>query len=84
MASSNNFDKNSLDNARKMAAVRYVEKYGIVSYRLEGWVLIYNVSYPAYLNNLRYTIQHRVNLQTGESTSRQLKRYDANGEVNRG
>lgn len=73
----------NVEAIQKQAALRYAEKYGIVSFRVKGWKMVYNVSYPAYLNNKRYTVQHTVNLQTGESTSRVLKRYDSGGEINR-
>lgn len=69
---------------QQLSAIKYAETYGIVNYRLEGWVMVYNVSYPAYLNNPRYTVQHRVDLRTGkEINSRILSRYDPKGEVNR-
>lgn len=73
----------NIEAIQKQAALRYAERYGIVSYRVQGWKMIYNVSYPAYLNNKRYTVQHTVNLKTGGSTSRVLKRYDSAGEINR-
>lgn len=64
-------------------ALAYVEKYGIVEYRIEKNFLVFNVSYPAYLSNSRYTIQHRVNLDTMEETTRKMKRYDPKGAYNR-
>lgn len=68
---------------QQLCAIQYAEKYGIVKYRLNGWILIYNVSYPAYLNNPRYTVQHKVDLRTGKESSRVLSRYDFKGEINR-
>lgn len=65
-------------------ALAYCEQYGIVKYKVEKGVLIYNVSYPAYLSNPRYTIQHKVDLATGNHTSQKLARYNKNGEYNRG
>jgi len=63
---------------------QFAEQYGIVKYRVNGNLMIYNVSYPAYLSNPRYTIQHTVNLDTGEDCTRQLKRFDTSGLQNRG
>lgn len=65
-------------------AQEYVEKYGIINYRIEKTFLVFNVSYPQYLGNPRYTIQHRVNLETMQETTHQLKRYDPKGAYNRG
>lgn len=67
----------------ELVARQFAEKYGIIDYRVKGNFMIYNVSYPAYLSNPRYTIQHTVNLQTGKESTRQLKRYDSKGVVNR-
>ena len=65
-------------------ALQYSEKYGIIEYRIKGNLMIYNVSYPAYLGNPHYTIQHTINLDDMSHTSKQLKRYDARGVHNRG
>lgn len=64
-------------------ALAYCERYGIVKYKVKHNLLIYNVSYPAYLDNPHYTIQHTINLDDMSHTSKQLKRYDANGIYNR-
>ena len=64
-------------------AAEYCERYGIVEYRVKSNMLIYNVSYNAYLNNPRYTIQHRVNLDTFVSTSKKLGKFDRKGLYNR-
>lgn len=63
-------------------ATVYCEKYGIVEFRIEGYYLIYNKSYPAYLNNSRYTVQHRVDLRTMQETTKRLKRFDRKGYLN--
>lgn len=65
-------------------ALAWAEKFGIVEYRVVKNTMIYNVSYPAYLCVPRYTIQHRVNLDTMQEVTVYLKRYDKKGEVNRG
>lgn len=65
-------------------ALAYAEKYGIVEYDVRKNIMVYNVSYPAYLNVPRYTVQHRINLDTGQDTPVYLKRYDKRGEYNRG
>lgn len=64
-------------------ALQYSEKYGIIEYRIKGNLMIYNVSYPAYLGNPHYTIQHTVNLDSGVEQTKQLKRFDSKGLVNR-
>ena len=65
-------------------AALYAEEFGIVEYRVQGWYLIYNVSYPAYLGNPRYTYQFKVDLRTLKIVDRkQLKRYDPKGIYNR-
>lgn len=63
--------------------LQYVERYGIVDYRVRNGKLIYNVSFRAYLNNPRVTYQHIYDLKTGKEEVIQLKRYDKNGELNR-
>ena len=69
---------------QELEAVRYAERYGIVNYRVNGYFIIYNVSFPAYLSTPRHTIQHKVDLRTRkEVETRVLKRYDPKGEVNR-
>lgn len=65
-------------------ALCYCEQYGIIEYKVKGNLLIYNVSYPAYLGNPRYTIQHTINLDNMSHTSKQLKRYSSWGSNNRG
>lgn len=62
---------------------QFAERYGIVEYRVKGNTMIYNVSYPAYLSNPRYTIQHTVNLDSEVEQTKQLKRFDSKGLVNR-
>lgn len=64
-------------------AIQWCERYGIVEYKLKKNLLIYNVSYPAYLGNSHYTIKHIVNLDTMQETTQQLKRYDPKGAYNR-
>jgi hypothetical protein len=63
-------------------ATRYCEEHGIINYKVEGDVLTYNVSFPAYLNNPHYTVKHEINLKTGKETTTKLKRYNKNGEDN--
>lgn len=65
-------------------AVQYAERYGIVNYRVTGNIMIFNVSYPQYLSNPRYTIQHRIDLDTGRESTRKLGRFDSKGLANRG
>ena len=64
-------------------AIQWCERYGIVEYKLNKNLLVYNVSYPAYLGNPHYTIKHTVNLDTMQETTQQLKRYDHKGVYNR-
>lgn len=66
------------------AAAMWAEEHGIVEYRTQGWCLIYNVSYPAYLAEPRRTYQFKVDLRTGKTIeSKKLKRYDPKGVYNR-
>lgn len=67
----------------ELVAQQFAEKYGILEYKVKGNLMVYNVSYPAYLSNPRYTIQHTVNLDTGREETKQLKRFDSKGLVNR-
>lgn len=67
----------------KSRAIEYAEEYGIIEYRIKGNTMIYNVSYPKYLNQPRYTIQHIVNLDNFTSTTKTLQRYDSRGVYNR-
>lgn len=64
-------------------AIQWCERYGIVEYKLNKNLLVYNVSYPAYLGNPHYTIKHTINLDTMHETTQQLKRYDPKGVYNR-
>ena len=65
-------------------ALRYAERYGIIEYKVIKNIMRFNVSYPAYLGNPRYTIQHEINLDTGAEKTKQLKRFDSKGLHNRG
>ena len=65
-----------------MLATIYVENYGILNYSVRGNKLVYNVSYPAYLSNPRYTIQHIVNLDTMQEQTKRLQRFDTKGLAN--
>ena len=65
-------------------ARQFAEKHGIIEYTIKGNEMKYNVSFPKYLNNPHYTIQHIVNLDTGKEQTKQLKRFDSKGLVNRG
>lgn len=64
-------------------ALGFAEKYGIIEYKVMRNKMIFNISYPAYLSNPRYTVQHEINLDTGIEITRKLKRFDAKGLVNR-
>lgn len=64
-------------------ALRYAEEHGIMVYRVEKNLMIYNQSYRAYLSNPRYTIQKTVNLDIGKEVgSRKLARFDKKGYLN--
>ena len=67
----------------KQLALQYAEKYGIVKYTLRGGMMIYNVSFPPYPGQKRYTIQHIVDLDTMQEITRKLGRYSKDGEYNR-
>ena len=64
----------------KEKATQYCEQYGIIYYRIEGYFLIYNTSYPAYLGQPHYTYQHKIDLRTGKQVeSKLLKGFDKKG-----
>lgn len=65
-------------------ALSYAERYGIIEYKVIKNIMRFNVSYPAYLGNPRYTVQHEINLDTGKETTKRLKRFDSKGLYNRG
>ena len=66
-----------------LLASKFAEKYGIVDYTVKNNEMKYNVSYPEYLNNPHYTIQHIVNLDTGKEETKRLNRFYSKGLVNR-
>lgn len=63
-------------------ATMYAERYGIVVYRVKGKYMIYNKSYSEYLCNPRYTVQHKIDLDTGKDETRVLKKFDKKGYLN--
>ena len=64
-------------------ACQWAEQYGVVNYKVKGSKMIYNVSYPAYLNNPAHTYQHIIDLNTMKETVTKLGRLDKSGFVNR-
>lgn len=65
-------------------ALRIAERFGVLDYKVKGNFMIYNVSYPAYLSNPRYTVQHKFDLRTcKEVETKTLKRFDPQGYNNR-
>lgn len=64
-------------------ALQVAERFGIVQYRVRDNLMIWNVSYPAYLQSKRYTVQHQMDLDTMRETTKRLARYDRKGEMNR-
>ena len=65
-------------------ALLWAEEHGIIEYKVQGWFMIYNVSYPAVACEPRRTYQFKVDLTTGNTIeSKQLKRFDPKGLVNR-
>lgn len=61
----------------------FAEKYGVVQYKVQKNLMIYYVSYPAYLSNSRYTVKYIVNLDTYQTESQVMKKYMKCGEYNR-
>lgn len=68
----------------KQRALEYAEKYGIITYKVIGNKMIYNVNFY----NSEFigkwvrkpcTMQRTVNLDTMEVTSKQLQRLQKNG-----
>lgn len=69
---------------QKQRATEWAEEHGIIEYRVNGWYLMYNVSYPAIACEPRRTYQFKIDLHTGQTVeSKQLKRYDPKGVYNR-
>jgi hypothetical protein len=57
----------------------WAQRFGIVTYRIEGNDMIYNISYPTNLMTgvKKYTIQHIINLETmQQETMKPLKKFD--------
>lgn len=69
-------------NLYERNALMFAEKYGIIEYRIRGYNMIYNKSYPACACEPRYTVQHTVDLRTMQESTRRLKRFDPKGIVN--
>lgn len=67
----------------EVRALNWAETYGIVSYKVNGCKMIYNISYPAYLSNKAYTVQHIVDLRTMQESTRRLNRVDKSAYINR-
>lgn len=63
-------------------ALLYAERYGIIKYKVVGGKMIYNKSYRAYLNQPAYTIQHTIDLRTGNETTKQLGKVMKDGYYN--
>lgn len=75
---------NTIYSLQQNEAIKWAEEHGIIEYRVNGWYLIYNVSYPAIAYEPRRTYQFKVDLRTGKTVeSKQLKRYDPKGVYNR-
>ena len=64
-------------------AVKYAEHHGIVEGKVKNNCLIWNVSYPAYINEPHYTVQHTLNLDTLVESTKRLKKFDRRGIYNR-
>lgn len=76
-------ERYNINNLYTKTAINIAETYGIVKYKISGKYFIWNVSFPAYLNNKRYTVQHIIDMDTMEEQTKTLKRYDKDGEYNR-
>lgn len=72
-----------MGNIYEQRALEYAERYGIIDYKVQNNLMIYKVSYPAYLSQPHYTVKRTVNLDTGEVKSEMMKRYSKEGEHNR-
>jgi RimJ/RimL family protein N-acetyltransferase len=66
-------------------AIKYAERYGIVTYRLKGKYLIYNQNYKntefidGKWRDNHCTYQRTVDLETLQETSKKLERLQRNG-----
>ena len=76
-------DREILKLYREQKALAYAERYGILKYKVNDNKMVFNVSYPAYIGNPAYTIQHVIDLDKDTETTRQLKRFDKSALVNR-
>lgn len=55
-------------------AIQWCERYGIVEYKLNKNLLVYNVSYPAYLGNPHYTIKTYCELRYNAGNNSTVKK----------
>jgi hypothetical protein len=63
----------------------WAQRFGVVTYRIDGKYMIYNISYPTNLMTgvKRYTIQHVINLETmQQETIKPLQKFDKSGLKN--
>ena len=63
-------------------ALMYAERYGIITYRVVGGKMIFNKTYKAYLGQPTYTVQHTIDLNTGQETTKRLSRVMKDGYDN--
>lgn len=63
-------------------ALQYAERYGIITYKVKGNLMIFYKSYRAYLNNKAYSVKHTINLTTGVETTKVLKKLVREGFQN--
>lgn len=67
---------------RERAAI-YAERHGIIEYDVVDHNMIYDVSYPEFINQGKYTIRHTVDLKDMSESTERLSVYNKLGEYNR-
>lgn len=67
---------------KERLVLEYVEKYGIIDYKVEGAWLIYYANYPAYISEPRKTYKVMVRISTGEEVRILLGKWNSKGNAN--
>lgn len=74
--------RENLSISRQQKALMFVEKYGIITYKITGNKLVFYKTYPAYLGSPAYSMRHIVNLDTGIELVEHSKKVVKEGMYN--